>query len=238
MENNKPGGYPMGHQASIELPVLRDGTTSKPARKARAEAPVRKGAVQKDAAQEGRTAADLELVRRVQQGEKGAFDLLVRKYQHKIVRLVERYVHDQVECLDVAQEVFLKAYRAIDNFRGDSAFYTWLYRIAINTARNHLAATGRRVTLDYVDGMEDDYATPRDYATPEKTLMGDDVRQAVWEAIDGLTNDLRQAIILREIELMSYEEIAQVMDCPVGTVRSRIFRAREVIENKLRPLLS
>lgn len=223
----------MGHQASIGLPTFHEPTTTKPARKARSDAPV-----SKETAQEGRTAADLELVRRVQQGEKGAFDLLVRKYQHKIVRLVERYVHDQVECLDVAQEVFLKAYRAIDKFRGDSAFYTWLYRIAINTARNHLAATGRRVTLDYVDGMEDDYASPRDYVTPERNLMGDDVRQAVWEAIDGLTNDLRQAIILREIELMSYEEIAQVMNCPVGTVRSRIFRAREVIENKLRPLLS
>lgn len=223
----------MGHQASIELPTFHEPAKTKRVRKAKTAAPA-----SKDTAQEVRTAADSELVRRVQQGEKGAFDLLVRKYQHKIVRLVERYVHDQVECLDVAQEVFLKAYRAIHNFRGDSAFYTWLYRIAINTARNHLAATSRRVTLDYVDGMEDDYATPRDYATPERALMGDDVREVVWQAIEGLTNDLRQAIILREIELMSYEEIAQVMDCPVGTVRSRIFRAREVIENKLRPLLS
>lgn len=222
----------MGHQASAQLPKTNDPVDIGSGYDERAE-------LTEDAhrQQESRTAVDLELVRRVQAGERAAFDLLVRKYQHKIVRLVERFVHDREECLDVAQEVFLKAYRAINNFRGEAAFYTWLYRIAINTARNHLAATGRRVTLDYLDVLEDDFTAPKDFTTPEGTLMGEDVRQAVWDAIQELTHDLRQAIILREIELMSYEDIAQKMGCPVGTVRSRIFRAREVIENKLRPLM-
>ncbi|GBE09558.1 ECF RNA polymerase sigma-E factor [bacterium BMS3Bbin12] len=185
--------------------------------------------------------ADRELVERAQQGDNRAFDTLVRKYQHKIVKLVSRYLHDPNESLDVAQDAFLKAYRALPNFRGDSAFYTWLYRIAINAAKNHLVARGRRPPDGDVDAQEaeqyDGQSGLKEYATPEHMLLRDEIEQTVFRAIDDLPEDLRTAITLRELEGMSYEEIAQTMDCPVGTVRSRIFRAREAIDRKLRPLL-
>ena len=184
---------------------------------------------------------DIELVQRVQRGERAAFDLLVRKYQHKIVNLVGRYVRDPTESLDVAQEAFIKAYRALPKFRGDSAFYTWLYRIAINTAKNHLVALGRRPLSDGIDIDDAEQfegeGRLREYATPEHEALRDEIQQTVFDAIEALPEDLRTAITLRELEGLSYEEIAQAMECPIGTVRSRIFRAREAIDNKLRPLL-
>jgi len=186
---------------------------------------------------------DLELVRRVQQGDKAAFDVLVRKYQHKVVKLVARYVSDQSEALDVTQESFLKAYRAIRKFRGDSAFYTWLYRIAINTAKNYLVAQSRRPLETDIDLQPEQVEGPgpqtlRENATPENLLLRDEIEATVYGAIEALPEDLRTAITLRELEGLSYEEIALAMGCPVGTVRSRIFRAREAINNKLEPLLS
>ena len=185
---------------------------------------------------------DRDLVERVQNGDKGAFDVLVLKYQHKIIKLISRYVYDQSDALDVAQEAFLKAYRALGGFRGDSAFYTWLYRIAINTAKNHLVAQGRRPPGSDIDPQEaEQYAGAvllKDYETPERLLLKDEIQATVFKAIDDLPDDLRTAITLRELEGMSYEEIAQTMGCPIGTVRSRIFRAREAIDAKLRPLLS
>ncbi len=188
----------------------------------------------------GRT-DDWQLVQRVQGGDKTAFDVLVLKYQHKIVKLVMRYVQDPSESLDVSQEAFIKAYKALPNFRGESAFYTWLYRIAINTAKNYLVARKRR-PLDYDVDLQDPtqyemQARLSDVATPEGHALGEEVREVVSEAVEKLPEDLRMAIVLREIEGMSYEEIAQAMDCPVGTVRSRIFRAREAIDSRLRPLL-
>ena len=185
--------------------------------------------------------SDRTLVERVQRGDKAAFDVLVRKYQHKIVKLVTRYVHDSTEALDVAQEAFIKAYRALPGFRGDSAFYTWLYRIAINTAKNHLVAESRR-PLDHGVDLQDPeqydmQARLRDVDTPERLLLTEEIQRTVEQAIEQLPEDLRTAIVLREIEGMSYEEIAEAMSCPVGTVRSRIFRAREAIDSKLRPLL-
>ena len=189
----------------------------------------------------GHADSDQQLVERVQRGDKTAFDLLVRKYQHKIVKLVTRYVHDSTEAQDVAQEAFIKAYRAIHGFRGDSAFYTWLYRIAINTAKNHLVAEGRRPLehgMDLQDPEQYDMqARLRDMDTPERLLLTDEIQNTVEQAIAELPEDLRTAIVLREIEGMSYEQIAEAMSCPVGTVRSRIFRAREAIDAKLRPLL-
>lgn len=186
-------------------------------------------------------ASDQLLVNRVQQGDKSAFDVLVQKYQHKIVKLVMRYVRDPTEALDVSQEAFLKAYRALPGFRGDSAFYTWLYRIAINTAKNYLVAARRRpleYDLDPQDPEQyDTQARLKDVDTPEGLALSNEIRQTVNRAIELLPDDLRTAIILREIEGMSYEEIAQTMECPVGTVRSRIFRAREAIDKRLRPLL-
>lgn len=187
------------------------------------------------------TGSDRTLVERVQRGDKAAFDVLVRKYQHKIIKLVTRYVHDSTEALDVAQEAFIKAYRALPGFRGDSAFYTWLYRIAINTAKNHLVAESRR-PLDHGVDLQDPeqydmQARLRDVDTPERLLLTEEIQRTVEEAIAQLPEDLRTAIVLREIEGLSYEEIAEAMSCPVGTVRSRIFRAREAIDNKLRPLL-
>jgi RNA polymerase sigma-70 factor (ECF subfamily) len=184
---------------------------------------------------------DWDLVQRVQAGEKAAFDVLVLKYQHKIVNLVMRYVQDPVEALDVAQEAFIKAYKALPRFRGESAFYTWLYRIAINTAKNYLVARKRR-PLEYDLDLQDSQQFEMqgrlsDSDTPEAQLLGEEVRKVVGNAIDGLPEDLRTAIVLREIEGMSYEEIAQAMDCPVGTVRSRIFRARDAIDKCLRPIL-
>lgn len=189
----------------------------------------------------GKTDSDQMLVERVQRGDRSAFDMLVRKYQHKIIKLISRYVHDSTEALDVAQEAFIKAYRAIPGFRGDSAFYTWLYRIAINTAKNHLVAESRR-PLDHGVDLQDPeqydmQARLRDMDTPERLLLTEEIQRTVETAIEQLPEDLRTAIILREIEGMSYEEIAQAMSCPVGTVRSRIFRAREAIDGKLRPLL-
>ena len=189
----------------------------------------------------GKADADQVLVRRVQRGDKAAFDVLVRKYQHKIVKLVTRYVHDGAEALDVTQEAFIKAYRAIHGFRGDSAFYTWLYRIAINTAKNHLVAEGRR-PLDHGVDLQDPeqyeaQSRLRDVDTPERLLLTDEIQRTVEAAIAALPEDLRTAIVLRELEGMSYEQIAETMGCPVGTVRSRIFRAREAIDEKLKPLL-
>jgi len=184
---------------------------------------------------------DQKLVVRVQKGDKTAFDLLVRKYQHKIAKLISRYVRDRREVEDVTQEALIKAYRAIGGFRGESAFYTWLYRIAVNTAKNYLESQGRRPpgtdmeieTAELTDGG----ASLRELATPERQMLTDEIANTVNRVIEGLPEDLRTAITLREIEGMSYEEIAQVMDCPIGTVRSRIFRAREAIDRELRPLL-
>lgn len=189
----------------------------------------------------GETNVDQELVRRVQHGDKQAFDVLVRKYQQKIVKLISRYVRDQDEALDVAQETFIKAYRALANFRGDSAFYTWLYRIAINTAKNYLVAQSRRppdTDIDAEDAVQfDGDSRLRETDLPEQLVHRDEVERVIYEAIDALPEDLRTAITLRELEGLSYEEIAQAMDCPIGTVRSRIFRAREAIEQKLKPML-
>lgn len=190
----------------------------------------------------GEQNTDRELVERVQKGEKEAFDILVLKYQHKIVRQVSRYVRDFSEAQDVAQEVFLKAYRALPGFRGESAFYTWLYRIADNTAKNHLVAQKRRPLASGVD-LGDAEQQNLDsalvvVATPEHLLLRDEIEKTVFNTIEQLPEDLRTAITLRELEGLSYEEIAQAMGCPVGTVRSRIFRAREAIDSKLKPLLS
>jgi len=190
----------------------------------------------------GENSVDKALVERVQKGDKAAFDVLVLKYQHKLIKLISRYIKDPSEVLDVAQEAFLKAYRALPRFRGDSAFYTWLYRIAINTAKNHLVAQGRRPPGDDIDsGDAEQYAGEselKDQATPERLLLRDEIEKTVIDAIDQLPDELRTAITLRELEGMSYEDIAQAMDCPIGTVRSRIFRAREAINQRLEPLLS
>ena len=184
---------------------------------------------------------DNKLVKRVQKGDKGAFDLLVLKYQHKIVNLVMRYVRDPELALDITQEAFIKAYRALPRFRGDSAFYTWMYRIAVNTAKNHLAAQRRRpmdVDLDLQDPEQYDlHAKLRETDTPEGLTLGKELKETVERAIAALPEDLRTAIILRELEGMSYEEIAQTMECPVGTVRSRIFRARDAIGKKVGTLI-
>ncbi len=179
---------------------------------------------------------------RVQQGDKSAFDLLVIKYQHKIIQLVNRYVKDHSEAQDVAQETFIKAYRALGGFRGDSAFYTWLYRIAINTAKNYLVSRSRRNSDHQID-IDDAEACEnapqlQGMETPERSLLNEEIIETIKTAIDNLPEEMRIAIMLREFEGMSYEEIAEAMDCPVGTVRSRIFRAREAIDNKLNPLLA
>jgi RNA polymerase sigma-70 factor (ECF subfamily) len=185
--------------------------------------------------------SDQQLVERVQAGDKAAFDLLVRKYQHRVLKLVSRFVSDAAEAEDVAQEAFLKAYRALASFRGDSAFYTWLYRIAINTAKNALVSNRRRPVdfdLDLQDPEQyDRHARLKEGDTPEGVLLTEEIRNVVERAMEQLPEDLRTAIILRELEGLSYEEIAEAMDCPVGTVRSRIFRAREAIDRKLKPLL-
>ena len=185
--------------------------------------------------------SDRELVERVQRGERKAFDLLMLKYQHRIANIIARYVHDPSEVLDVAQEAFMKAYRAIPRFRGDSAFYTWMYRIAVNTAKNHLAAQARRPResgVDVTDAEQFDGADDlKEHATPEGLALTEEIQRTVIAAIEALPQDLKVAISLRELEGMTYEEIAQVMDCPIGTVRSRIFRAREAINARLDPLL-
>jgi RNA polymerase sigma-70 factor, ECF subfamily len=183
--------------------------------------------------------SDLVLVRRVQRGDKSAFDLLVRKYQHKVVKLVLRYVRNPAEAEDIAQEAFIKAYRALPQFRGDSAFYTWMYRIAINTAKNSLASRDRspiRYDLDLTDPEESHSVQTRlqDPDTPEGMALTEEIRLIVNSAIDALPEELKTAIVLRELDGLSYEEIAAAMECPVGTVRSRIFRAREAIDKRLR----
>jgi RNA polymerase sigma-70 factor (ECF subfamily) len=185
---------------------------------------------------------DQALVERVQRGDKRAFELLVSKYQRKIFRLLSRFIRDSAEIEDVAQEAFIKAYRALPNFRGESAFYTWLYRIAINTAKNHLVAQRRRAPTSTETEVEDaenfdDADQLRDVNTPESMMQSRQVGEAVNRAIEKLPEDLRTAIVLRELEGLSYEEIAESMNCPIGTVRSRIFRAREAIATELRPLL-
>jgi len=185
---------------------------------------------------------DQQLVERVQRGDKQAFGLLVEKYRRKLGRLLSRFIRDQAEVEDVVQEAFIKAYRALPNFRGDSAFYTWLYRIGINTAKNYLVSMGRRpqtsndIEVEDAENFEDGDEL-RTMDTPETELMTKEIAKTVQMAIESLPEDLKTAIVLREIEGLSYEEIATMMDCPIGTVRSRIFRARESIAERLRPLL-
>ena len=185
---------------------------------------------------------DRQLVERAQAGDKRAFELLVEKYQRKLARLLSRFIRDPAEVEDVTQEAFIKAYRALPAFRGDSAFYTWLYRIGINTAKNYLMAMGRRaptsteVEAEDAEGYEEGEQL-RDINTPESVLLSNEIAETVNATIEQLPEELRTAIQLREIEGMSYEDIAQVMNCPIGTVRSRIFRAREAIAEQLRPLL-
>ena len=184
---------------------------------------------------------DQLLVARVQQGDKAAFDVLVLRYQSRLTNLISRFVRNQNDTLDITQEAFLKAYRALPNFRGDSAFYTWLYRIAINTAKNYLSLQSRRsaeVEQDFteIEQIDGDNVL-KDHATPEHLLLTDEIQATIISTIEQLPEDLRVAITLREIEGLSYEEIAEVMECPIGTVRSRIFRAREAIDNQLAPLL-
>ena len=189
----------------------------------------------------GTNLLDAELVARVQAGDKGAFDILVQKYQSKVINLVGRYVSDQAECQDIAQDAFIKAYRAIGSFRGDSQFYTWLYRISANTAKNYLASRARKspgYSVDVEDAQHfEGESGLKEYDNPENLLLTDEIRETVFRAIERLPEDLKSAITLRELDGLSYEEIAEVMDCPIGTVRSRIFRARDVIDKELRPLL-
>lgn len=181
---------------------------------------------------------DQQLVARVQKGDSRAFDLLVLKYQHKLFGLISRYVYDADEVQDVAQEAFIKAYRALPNFRGDSQFYTWLYRIAVNTAKNYLVSRSRRPPSSDVDAADAEYydggAALRELETPENALFGAELKEVVNNAISDLPDDLKTAVTLREFDGLSYEDIAEIMDCPVGTVRSRIFRAREAIDQKVR----
>ncbi len=184
---------------------------------------------------------DQALVERVQQGDKKAFDLLVLKYQLRVSKLVSRFMRNQSDVPDVVQEAFIKAYRALPNFRGESAFYTWLYRIAINTAKNHLVAMSRKSPVNSIDVQDaEDYGASewlKEYASPEREALASELESTIHQAMGELPSDLREAITLREIEGLSYEDIAVVMDCPIGTVRSRIFRAREAIESKLEPIL-
>ena len=185
---------------------------------------------------------DRQLVARAQSGDKRAFNLLVEKYQRKLARLLSRFIRDPAEVEDVTQEAFIKAYRALPAFRGDSAFYTWLYRIGINTAKNYLMAMGRRApTSTEIEAEEaegfDEAEQLRDINTPESLLLSNEIAETVNKTIEGLPEELRRAIQMREIDGKSYEEIAQEMKCPIGTVRSRIFRAREAIAEQLRPLL-
>ncbi len=186
--------------------------------------------------------SDLALVQRVQRGERSAFDVLVLRYQQKVLKLVLRYVRDPMEAEDVCQEAFIKAFRAIGSFRGDSAFYTWIYRIAINTAKNALVASKRRPInygIDVQDPEQGDLeARLTDGETPEQLLLTEEIRETVNRAMADLPEDLRTAIVLREIDGLSYEEIAESMGCPVGTVRSRIFRAREAIDHRLQPIFA
>jgi len=184
---------------------------------------------------------DHELVERAQSGDRRAFDLLVLKYQQKVSNLISRYIRDPSEVMDVTQDAFIKAYRALPGFRGESAFYTWLYRIAVNTVKNHLVAQGRRPPGDDIEAelaeQMDGSGRMHENATPERILLSDEIAMTVQGVLDELPDDLRTAIVLREFEGMSYEEIATAMKCPIGTVRSRIFRARDAIDKRLRPLL-
>ena len=180
--------------------------------------------------------SDKQLIERIQRGDKRAFDILTLKYQHKIVGLVSRYVNDADEVMDVAQEAFIKAYRALPRFRGDSAFYTWLYRIAINSAKNHLVSRSRRppdTDIDVDGEFQGDSVVLTDVGGPEDAMLKDQLEKVIFSAIDELPEELKVAVTLREFEGLSYEEIAEVMECPVGTVRSRIFRAREAIEKRI-----
>ncbi len=201
------------------------------------------GPVQTRGVQGGVSEAKVDqlLVQRVQKGDKRAFDLLILKYQHRIVSLVSRYVSDHSEAQDVAQEAFIKAYRAIGRFRGDSAFYTWLYRIAINTAKNWIVAKNRRPPASDIDAVDAEQygisARLKETSTPENEMLREEIERTVFDTIATLPEDLRTAIMLREMDGMSYEEIAMTMECPIGTVRSRIFRAREAIDEKLKPLI-
>lgn len=200
---------------------------------------------QNNAAEQGMTDQqnnDRQLVARVQKGDRRAFDLLVIKYQHRILSLVSRFVPDFAEAQDVTQEAFVKAYRALPGFRGDSQFYTWMYRIAVNTAKNYLVSRGRRTPTRDID-LDDaeffaDEANMKDIETPDSLLQRDQLQKVVFDAIEALPEELKRAVTLRELEGLSYEEIAEVMDCPIGTVRSRIFRAREAIEKKMQPLMA
>ena len=185
--------------------------------------------------------ADKEIIERVKNGDKKAYDLLVLKYQQRVINLISRFVKNHADALDVSQETFIKAYKALPNFRGESAFYTWLYRIAVNTAKNHLTVQSRKITKSDYDVTEieqiEGNMTLTEQATPENLLFKDELQDIVLNTIENLPEDLKSAIMLREIEGLSYEEIAAVMECPVGTVRSRIFRARETIDKKIKPLL-
>ena len=186
-------------------------------------------------------ATDKEIIERVKGGEKEAYDLLVLKYQQRVINLISRFVKNHSDALDVSQETFIKAYRALPNFRGESAFYTWLYRIAVNTAKNHLTVQSRKITKsDYdvadIEQIEGNMSLT-EQTTPESLLVKDELQETILKTIENLPEDLKSAIMLREIEGLSYEEIAEVMECPVGTVRSRIFRAREMIDSKIKPLL-
>ena len=184
---------------------------------------------------------DKEIIERVKNGDKKAYDLLVLKYQQRVINLISRFVKNHADALDVSQETFIKAYKALPNFRGESAFYTWLYRIAVNTAKNHLIVQSRKITKSDYDVTEieqiEGNMTLIEQTTPENLLIKDELQDIVLNTIENLPEDLKSAIMLREIEGLSYEEIAAVMECPVGTVRSRIFRARETIDNKIKPLL-
>lgn len=190
----------------------------------------------------GENELDLELVKRAQRGDKTAFDLLVRKYQHRLGAVISRFVPDYAESQDIAQESFIRAYRAIGNFRGDSQFYTWLYRIAVNTAKNHLVAMKRRPPMSDVEADDAEHLSGvsrmHDHDTPEHDLLRQEIAHEVSATVAQLPEELREAITLREIDGLSYEEIAEAMSCPIGTVRSRIYRAREAIDARLRPLMN
>jgi len=227
---------------TASIPAEQQLLADSPARSRHRSEPIVHSGNQPETQRMSEREIDQLLVERVQQGDNKAFDLLVLKYQHKIVSLITRYVHDHAEALDVAQEAFIKAYRAIGRFRGDSAFYTWMYRIAINTAKNHLVSMSRRPPASDLDAQDAEQyvlgdSRLKDTGSPEHELARSELQTAINKAIAGLPDDLRTAITLREMEGMSYEEIAITMDCPIGTVRSRIFRAREAIDQQLRPLL-
>jgi RNA polymerase sigma-70 factor (ECF subfamily) len=197
--------------------------------------------IDQTAPDQGDSQTDLQLVRKVRKGDRAAFDLLVLKYQSRIASIISRYVFDSHEVMDLTQETFVKAFRAIDRFRGDSAFYTWLYRIAVNTAKNYLEARSRRPqsSVDSADAENyDDGQRLRDIASPEKLLQRDQLQRALNKAIDALPEELRSAFLLREYDGLSYEDIARILECPIGTVRSRIFRARDAVDRHLGPLLN